>query len=87
MGTNKKKRSFWGGEIRAPGGSYTRRERGFAALAPRTGTTPACRSARLPLRPRTRPSGKSTPRLIKSSTHFRARFLKHALQDMQAHST
>ena len=85
MGT--KKNGHFGKKFLAPGGSYTRRERGFAAQAPRTGPTPACRSPRLPLRPRTRPLGKSIPRLIKSSIHFRARFLKKALQDMQAHST
>jgi hypothetical protein len=49
-------------------------------------------SARLPLRPPAAPSshtpmGKSIPRLIKSSTHFRARFIEQALQNMQAHST
>jgi hypothetical protein len=75
MGT--KKNGHFGKKIRAPGGSYTRRERGFAAQAPLTGPPPACRSvppaapSRLPLRPRTRPPGKSIPRLIKSSTHFR----------------
>ena len=75
MGT--KKNGHFGKIFRAPGGSYTRRERGFAAQAPLTGPPPACRSAppaapsRLPLRPRTRPPGKSIPRLIKSSTHFR----------------
>jgi hypothetical protein len=55
----------------APHGSYTRRERGFAAQAPRTGPPPACLSAHLPLHPRTRPPGISVPRLIKSFTHFR----------------
>jgi hypothetical protein len=33
------------------------------------------------------PLGKSIPRLIKSSTHFRPRFIKQALQDTQAYST
>jgi hypothetical protein len=75
MGT--KKNGHFGKKFRAPGGSYTRRERGFAAQAPLTGPPPACRSvppaapSRLPLRPRTRPPEKSIPRLIKSSTHFR----------------
>ena len=32
---------------------------------------PPAAPSRLPLRPRTRPPGKSIPRLIKSSTHFR----------------
>ena len=52
MGT--KKNVNFGKIFLAPGGSYTRRERGFAAQAPLTGPPPAC-SARLPLRPRTRP--------------------------------
>jgi hypothetical protein len=82
MGT--KKNGHFGKKFRAPGGSYTRRERGFAAQAPLTGPPPACRSvppaapSRLPLRPRTRPPEKSIPRLIKSSTHFRPPLLTRA---------
>jgi hypothetical protein len=71
MGTKKTvilEKNFW---------PLAARIRGFAAQAPLTGPLPACRSVppaascRLPLRPRTRPPGKSIPRLIKSSTHFR----------------
>jgi hypothetical protein len=64
MGT--KKNGHFGQNFLAPGGSYTRRERGFAAQAPRTGPPPACRSARLPLRPRTRPWEKVS---LASSSH------------------
>ena len=74
MGT--KKNVNFGNFFLAPGGSYTRRERGFAAQAPLTGPPPACRSVP-PAAPSSHtPLGKSIPRLIKSSTHFRARFLQ-----------
>ena len=69
MGTIKKNVDFKKINL-ASGGSYTRRERGFAAQAPLSGPPPACRSV-----PAHTP-GERTPRLIKSSTHFRARFLQ-----------
>jgi len=42
MGT--KKNGHFGKIFGAPGGSYTRREREFAAQAPLSGPPPACRS-------------------------------------------
>ena len=91
MGTKKNTRSFWGknvplaARIRDESAGLRRKRRALDLRPP--APPPACRSPRLPLRPRTRPLEKSIPSLIKSSIHFRARFLKNTLQDMQAHST
>ena len=69
MGT--KKNGHFGKKFRAPGGSYTRREREFAAQAPLSGPPPACCSVP-PAAPSSHtPPGKKYPSLIKSSTHFR----------------
>ena len=64
MGT---KNTNFGGKIKAPGGSYARREREFAAQASLSGPTPAWRSV---LACRSVPAhtpGERIPRLIKSS--------------------
>ena len=62
MGT--KKNGHFGKNFRAPGGSYTRRERGFAAQAPRTGPPPACPSV-----PPAPPSSHTPPRKKYPSPH------------------
>ena len=86
MGT--KKNGHFGKIFGAPGGSYTRREREFAAQAPLSGPPPACRSVP-PAAPSSHtPLGKSTPRLIKSSkTHFRAHFLQKLSHNLLVHTT
>jgi hypothetical protein len=70
MGT-KKKRSFWKKHFVPLAARIRDESAGLRCKRRSLDLRPPAAPSRLPLRPRTRPPGKSIPRLIKSSTYYR----------------